>query len=89
MCKLLMCPECEQFSDHPHPIFKHKKPDLMGKRGKNREKTDVLEENATNEAALMEKRLKDMGFKDENENKKALRMSRYNIDEAVQKLLFQ
>lgn len=92
-CALVLCPACEQRSDHPHPLYKIQRPELMQAKVKASAPVPaaVILDRSISERKLagndLESRLAAMGFNDRDAVQSALKASRNDLDEAVVVLL--
>jgi hypothetical protein len=92
-CALVLCPACEQRSDHPHPLYKIQRPELMQAKVKASAPVPaaVMPDRSISEGKLagndLESKLVAMGFNDRAAVQSALKASRNDLDEAVLVLL--
>jgi len=90
-CDLVLCPGCEQRSDHADPLYKVQRPELVRVKESVVEKSlpSALRTEAESKFAGkdLEGKLEAMGFNDRAAVQEALRSSHYDIDAAVLVLL--
>lgn len=89
-CDLVLCPSCEQRSDHADPLYKVQRPELIRVKEKTEKSLPpALRVEAESKFAGkdLEDRLEAMGFKDRTAVRNALRSSRNDLDAAVLVLL--